>query len=65
MPSQSRPRRKTLRETSRRKRRRQQRATCGFADGGFGVERLESRAMLAGYSMYNLVNTSDTYALVF
>ena len=30
-----------------------------------GMERLESRAMLAGYSMYNLVNTSDTYALVF
>ena len=66
MPSPSRPRRKTLRESSRRRRQRQQqRAASRFADGSFGVERLEPRAMLAGYAMYNLVNTSDTYALVF
>ena len=26
-----------------------------------GMERLESRAMLYGYAIYNLVNTSDTY----
>jgi hypothetical protein len=30
-----------------------------------GMERLESRAMLASYAVYNLVNASGTYALVF
>ncbi|MGA0039560.1 MAG: LamG-like jellyroll fold domain-containing protein, partial [Pirellulales bacterium] len=65
MPSLPRPPRKTIRETARRRRHRQQRrATASLASSGFAVEQLERRAMLATYSLWNLVNQSD-YALVF
>ena len=53
------PRRRALRQRQYRNQKRRRRLAAG------GVERLEARAMLAGYSMYNLVNASDTYALVF
>jgi autotransporter-associated beta strand protein len=50
------PLRRTKRDRTRLKRIRSQ---------TMGMERLESRAMLYAYSIYNLVNASDTYALVF
>lgn len=53
------PLRRTKRDRTRLKRIRSQ------TTGTIGIERLESRAMLYAYAIYNLVNTSDTYALVF
>ncbi len=53
-------RRDPLRRTKRDRKRLQRIRTQTM-----GMERLESRAMLYAYAIYNLVNASDTYALVF
>ena len=57
------PLRRTKRDRTRLKRIRSQ--TMGTM-ASMGIERLESRAMLTfNYGMYNIVNYSNTYALVF